>query len=357
MNDMRQMIADTAARIFRDHCDGDLIAAAEAGFWPAELWQILEENGLTRAAVAEEMGGAGGNLGDAMTLVREAGRAAVPLPLAESFLAGWLLEGAGLEVPEGPLTVAPVGPADALFIEQAAGGWILNGNATIPWGAQAGHIAVIAESEAGDQVALVEVRRTRTTGGQNLAGEPRDAVIFNNIVLPADDVRPAGNQVSRAGLFRLGALARSVQIAGALDAVLAMTLAYVGDRVQFGRPLAKFQAVQQQLAVLAGQVAAAGRAADWATAAAEAAEAGEGAEAIVAAKARAGEAAGVAAEICHQLHGAIGFTREYSLQHLSRRLWAWRDEFGPEVVWQRELGRLAAKSGPEGLWPFITGTG
>jgi alkylation response protein AidB-like acyl-CoA dehydrogenase len=294
-----------------------------------------------------------------MTLVREAGRAAVPLPLAESFLAGWLLEGAGLEVPEGPLTVAPVAPADALFIEQAAGGWILNGNATIPWGAQAGHIAVVAEAEAeaGDQVALVEVGRTRTTGGQNLAGEPRDAVIFDNIVLPADDVRPAGNQVSRAGLFRLGALARSVQIAGALDAVLAMTLAYVGDRVQFGRPLAKFQAVQQQLAVLAGQVAAAGRAADWAVAAAEAAEAGEGAEAIAAAKARAGEAAGVAAEICHQLHGAIGFTREYSLQHLSRRLWAWRDEFGPEVVWQRELGRLAAKSGPEGLWPFITGTG
>ena len=143
-------------------------------------------------------------------------------------------------------------------------------------------------------------------------------------------------------------------MAGALDATLAMTLEYAGDRVQFGRPLAKFQAVQQQLSVLAGQVAAAGRAADWAVAAVEA---GQGDEAIAVAKARSGEAAGIAAEICHQLHGAIGFTREYALQHLSRRLWAWRDEFGPEVVWQRELGRLAAKSGPEGLWPFISGTG
>ena len=355
---MRELIADTAARIFRDHCQSDLIAAAEAGVWPAELWQTLEENGLTRAAVSEEMGGAGGNVGDAMTLLRQAGQAAVPLPLAESFLAGWLLEGVGLEVPGGPLTVAPIAPGDALFIEQAAGGWILNGSATaIPWGAQAGHIAVIAEAETGDQIALVEGRRTRTTGGQNLAGEPRDTVVFDNIVLPADDVRPAGNQVSREGLIRLGALARSVQIAGALDGVLATTLTYVGERVQFGRPLAKFQAVQQQLAVLAGQVAAGGRAADWAVAAAEANEASEAPVAIATAKARAGEAAGIAAEICHQLHGAIGFTREYSLQHLSRRLWAWRDEFGPEVVWQRRLGRLAAKSGPDGLWPFITGTG
>ncbi len=357
---MRELIADTAARIFRDHCPSDLVAAAEAGVWPAELWQTLEENGLTRAAVSEEAGGAGGNVGDAMTLLREAGKAAAPLPLAESYLAGWLLEGAGLEVPEGPLTVAPIVPSDELFIEPAAGGWILNGSATVPWGAQAGHMAVVAEAEGGDRVALVEARNTRATGARNLAGEPRDAVVFDNIVLAGDDVRPAGNQVSREGLTRLGALARSVQIAGALDAALSLTLEYAGDRVQFGRPLAKFQAVQQQLAVLAGQVAAAGRAADWAVVAVEVGEGPEAAEtevAIAVAKARTGEAAGIAAEICHQLHGAIGFTREYSLQHLSRRLWAWRDEFGPEVVWQLRLGRLAAKSGPDGLWPFITGIG
>ncbi len=55
------------------------------------------------------------------------------------------------------------------------------------------------------------------------------------------------------------------------------------------------------------------------------------------------------------MHGAIGFTHEHRLHHLTRRLWSWRDEFGVESDWSIELGRLAASRGADGLWPLLTG--
>ena len=57
---------------------------------------------------------------------------------------------------------------------------------------------------------------------------------------------------------------RTQQIAGALTRLTEMTTQYAQDRVQFGRPIGKFQAVQQNLAVLAGQTAAAVAGADLA---------------------------------------------------------------------------------------------
>ncbi|HKW54530.1 MAG TPA: acyl-CoA dehydrogenase family protein, partial [Stellaceae bacterium] len=123
--------------------------------------------------------------------------------------------------------------------------------------------------------------------------------------------------------------------------------------VQFGRPIAKFQAIQQQLSVLAENVAAAGVVAGAAVEAATG-EGGDARFAIAVAKSRCGEAAGKVAEIAHQVHGAIGFTHEHRLHHLTRRLWSWRDEFGVESDWSIELGRIAAAKGGDGLWPLMT---
>ena len=149
---------------------------------------------------------------------------------------------------------------------------------------------------------------------------------------------------------------RAGQMAGALERCLEQSLRYAADRHQFGRPIAKFQAVQHNLAVLAGEVAAATTSAD----AAVSAIARHGIEddrtflAVATAKIRGGQAAGAGAAIAHQVHGAMGFTREYSLQHRTRRLWAWRDEFGPETVWAIELGRHVAKRGGDALWATVT---
>jgi acyl-CoA dehydrogenase len=91
------------------------------------------------------------------------------------------------------------------------------------------------------------------------------------------------------------------------------------------------------------------------SAARAAAEARPSAEfAAAAAKIRAGIAAGRTAEIAHQVHGAIGFTHEHSLHRLTRRLWSWRDEFGDESFWSRELGSRLLAAGAEALWPAMT---
>jgi alkylation response protein AidB-like acyl-CoA dehydrogenase len=143
-------------------------------------------------------------------------------------------------------------------------------------------------------------------------------------------------------LQRFGALFRAAQMAGAIEAALALSTRYANDRVQFGRPIAKFQAIQQQLALLAEQAAAASVAVESA------------AIAVAAAKIRAGEAAGKVAEIAHEVQRAIGFTHEHSLHRLTRRLWSWRDEFGTESHWSRELGRVVTAAGADALWPTIT---
>ena len=133
--------------------------------------------------------------------------------------------------------------------------------------------------------------------------------------------------------------------------MLELTVAYAKERVQFGRPIGKFQAVQQQIAVLATHVAASRAAVE---AAIDAAARGPAFFEIAAAKARVGEAAGIAAGIAHQVHGAIGFTHEHALHRSTRRLWSWRDEFGAEHEWSAWIGNVAARVGGEGLWSFLT---
>ena len=350
MNEMRALVADTAARIFAAGCAKEVVDAAEDGTFAEELWRTLEETGLTVAAVPEEKGGGGGGLGEAMAVLFEAGRHAVPLPLGETFLAAWALAGSGLGVPGGPLTVA----AEGVRLARGEGGWVLAGTARrVPWGADAARIVVLAGDGDGSRVAVVEPAAGAVSAGRNLAGEPRDDVVLDGVTLSANEVAAAGPGIDAGALKRLGALSRAVAMAGALSRILEMTVRYALERVQFGRPIGKFQAVQQQLAVLAGEVAAAGRAADQAV---TAAEAGDGWLEIAVAKARIGEAAGVSAEIAHQVHGAMGFTYEHALHQYSRRLWAWRDEYGPEVHWQAELGRRIAEGGADGLWPLLTRT-
>jgi acyl-CoA dehydrogenase len=159
--------------------------------------------------------------------------------------------------------------------------------------------------------------------------------------------------IDGALVLGLGALLRAAQMAGAMEAALAISTQYANERVQFGRPIGKFQAIQQQMAVLAEHTAASLVAVENA-ARAVAEGRPSAAFACAAAKIRAGEAAGKVAEIAHQVHGAIGFTQEYRLHRVTRRLWSWRDEFGNEAYWARELGRRIATAGGDGLWPLIT---
>jgi acyl-CoA dehydrogenase len=345
---MSEELNDSATRLFATHAAKEVLRAAEAGTWPAALWDAVTQAGYTSALLPEEAGGFGATPVEALGLLRVAAAHAAPIPLAETMLAAWLLARAGIAVLAGPLTVAPVRRHEALALARAGDGWRLTGTATrLPWAGQAAAIAVMTKGPDGLMLACVSAKGFEVEPGSNLAGEPRDTVTFDGSV----PVAVAPSPLSLDELRAAGAALRTAQIAGALSRVLPLCVSYAQTRVQFGRPIGKFQAIQQNLAIMAGQAAAAGAAADMV------------AEALVnrldplvigAAKARAGEAATIAAGLAHQVHGAIGFTQEYELHHLTRRLWSWRDEFGNEAEWNAVVGRAALRAGAGELWPMIT---
>jgi acyl-CoA dehydrogenase len=355
MSETRDLVREAAERLFEKHCSAETMRRADGGEFPQALWRALTDAGYAAALVPENAGGAGLEMADALSLLICAGRHAVPAPLAETMLAGWLLSGAGLSVPEGALTVAPVreggNAGDTLTAKRDGANWRIEGAATrVPWARQCGTIAVLADAGGRSIVALVSAADCAIKDGHNVAGEPREELFFSGA-----KAQQAGESPIDGGTLRaLGAVMRSAQMAGALQSVLEMTVQYAKDRVQFGRPIGRFQAVQQNLAVLAGQAAAATAAAE---AAIEAAATDLGSPAVAAAKIRAGEAAGIGAAIAHQMHGAIGFTHEHRLHYSTRRLWSWRDEFGNEAYWAGRLGGAVAAAGADRLWHGITAAG
>jgi acyl-CoA dehydrogenase len=324
--DVDELLAESAGDLFARHSGPELWRSVPEGGWSPELWRIVERAELPRLGVPLELGGSGGTAEQEALVWGIAARHAAPVPLAETALAGHLLAAADVPPPDGPLTFARAGPGAVA--------------ASVPYARHAGGLAVLDTGTA--RVAFVPLERCEVTPGVNLAGEPRD-----DVRIPADcdwhDADPA-----IAGTLELrAALARSAQLAGAAAAALELTAQHVNGREQFGGPLGRLPTVRERLALMAEEVAAARAAVAWAAALV----ATDGSLAVPAAKVRAGQAAGVVARLAHQLHGAIGMTREHTLHHFTRRLWAWRDEAGDERVWAIRLGEQVAAGG--GLWPQL----
>ena len=344
------IIQDAATRIFTDLCEPRTVNDAEQGIWPEELWNTLEESGLTLTWVPDNLGGAGAEMSDGFTVLKVAGQFAAPVPVAETMFAGLILARANIKSPLGPMTMAPVHAAARIPL--AADGTLQGSARDIPFARQAKHIAVIARRDNQPVIALVDRAACHISEAKGLSGEARDTVSFNN-VRPLS-VAPAN--LDEDGACAIGATIRCVQMAGAMQRILDQSVQYAQERVQFGRPIGKFQAVQHNLAQLAGETAAAGVAAD---AAAHALTIGspdnEDTIAVIAtAKVRVGEAVSTGSLIAHQAHGAMGFTYEHSLPHSTRRMWSWREEFGNESVWAIRLGRIVAARGADELWPFLS---
>ncbi|WP_418319786.1 acyl-CoA dehydrogenase family protein [Piscinibacter sakaiensis] len=345
-------MANTAERLLQKFCSPEVVNRAEQGEWPDRLWQAVQDAGLHRAWLSEQAGGSAVDVGDVLAMLKVVGRHAAPVPLAETLLAGWLLEVAQLPIPDGPLSVAPVSAQTRIQFRRTARGWLLSGVARqVPWGASAGYLVVAGRAGGQDCVAMVETSRCLVTRGRNMAGEARDDVDFTGVTVNFDALAPAPLGISQGSLWHRGALTRVALMTGALEKVMSLTLRYAGDRVQFGKPIGKFQAVQQQLALMSAEVAAACVATD---AAGQAVDRGRGLAETACAKVRVGEAAGIAAAMAHQIHGAIGVTHEHTLNHSTRRLWSWRDEFGGEVEWAGYLGHWIVQPGPEAFWPALT---
>ncbi|MEO3472670.1 acyl-CoA dehydrogenase family protein [Roseomonas sp. CAU 1739] len=320
-------LAEQATRALEDSAGVDVLRNLESGGFPGAAWGAMEALGLGAALVPEDRGGAGLGFLDIVPVLEALGRAGAPVPLAEGIGAAALLAAAGIEVPEGVLTFAAAGAA-------------------VPWGRHAGHVVLVD----GARVALYRAAALRWTEGTNTAREARDLAEPTGAPT-AEGTLP--NAWGAEAAILVTALLRSAQIAGAMQAALALAVDHANTRKQFGRPIGRFQAVQQQLAVFASETSAVSVAAAAAARAADRRGLAGAAFEIGCAKVTAGEAAAKGAAIAHQVLAAMGITEEHSLHHLTRRLWSWREEGGTERFWSARLGALV--QGTQGaLWTFIT---
>lgn len=347
-SELQVILADQMQRILSDLVEKKTLEDSEEGIWPEKLWHTIEENGITRVLVPEDLGGAGGNWCDAEVVMRAAGRHQAPIPLIENVIANWLLAKGNIPIPNGPLSIAPVNNADKLDLTLEGDHGRLNGIASrVPWGRFIKKLVLLLETKNKLFVALVSTDKAIVEKDTNIASEPRDTLFFDDVLI--DISKPIDED--KGALQRAGAMARSSQIAGALEFLLLESVKYANDRVQFGRPLGKFQAIQQELARLAGEVASSGAAVETAF---RARQNNDAVFEVAVAKIITSEAATTGTSIAHQTHGAIGFTYEHPLHFATRRLWSWRSEFGTENRWSEELGRTLADNGATKLWPFLT---
>ena len=307
-----------------------------------DLWRTLEETGLARLTSTPDLGA--GPVESAVVLYGVA-RHAGAVPIAETdLLAAWLGQQAGIDLPSGPLTVAI---ADNL----AAEGRVHGVATAVPWLRACAATLLVARTGNEVRIGIQDPNDAQVQNGHNLAGEPRDHLTFD---VTADQLHSVNPAVADE-LVRRGAWARCVQIIGALDAAAALSVDHTRQRIQFGRPLSKFQAVQHSLAVMAGDIERARAATTLAIAAA--AEYGfDSAQtdfAVTTAKVTVGRVAGAVTTIAHQLHGAIGVTAEHPLWLATMRAQSWATDYGSPTHYARRLGRLALAA-PE-PWDVLIG--
>jgi acyl-CoA dehydrogenase len=335
MSELRTLLADTTEKVL-----GGL-----DGLDFAHAWARVEDTGLHKVLVPEDQGGFGGTWSDALIVIRACGYHAVALPLPEAVLACALCADAGLAVPDGPLTLCE--ETQGAITDGAFRGEMWRA----PYGRDCNTIIGLGGTEL-----IVGARDAAQLTYQhaNMAGEDADVFFFAD--KPVQSAQTKRWDYLRQ--YHCTIMTRAAQMAGAMQAALDLSVQYARERQQFGKPLASFQAIQQQLAVFAEETAAAGMAAAAAFAREEGREVAlmqwrEPPFEIMAAKLRANMAVGTATSVAHQVHGAMGFTKEYKLQRLTKLLWRWRGEYGNDRWWADALGKAIAAQGAEGFWPAL----
>ena len=320
MSETVAMMIDILERML----DLDIVRKANAALENGSeigIWSELEELGIARMTLPEAEGGAECDWSELGEVVMALARSGVPTPLPEEVAARALCHELGIAQPEDRVVIARSGDQCAL-----GAGAISGKIAAVPWGRHSAYVL----TAVGAQIILVDVTGIAWKHGVNLGFDARDDVELSTAKVVASVERADANDL----IDCVGALVRAAQIAGAAARALDLTVAYAAERRQFDRPIAAFQAIQQQTARLAEESLAATLAARCGFSAFGGPEAATWA---AIAKIRAGVAGSVAAAIAHQVHGAIGFTMEHHLRFFTQRMNPWRREFGTDTHWAEIL--------------------
>lgn len=346
MDDIQAMLTDSVERAFSTEITPALIDATEQGNWPHALWSLIESQGLDTALDSEDSGGLELDWDSVFPLSFLAGKYAAPIPLPETLIGSWLLRQAGCARPAGPLTIAQLDTTQCRPLKGQH--YQITGEIPeIPWAQWVDHIVLSADIEEQPHIALIETAQLTLTQSQNIARESRSS---SSLRAPLTvEMLPLRDAPKQAVTY-LGAMNRSAQMAGAAARVLEFSVRYASERSQFGRPLNRFQVIQQYLAVLASESAALNVAARNAFFQFEK----QPYMSTAAAKIRCSRAAGEISSLGHAIHGAIGFTYEHQMQYYTRRLWAWRSEFGNHRWWAEKLGQATVAQPAEQWWAHVT---
>ncbi len=343
----REFIEQETPRTFVRDMEED-----DRGF-TADMWQKIAQVGWLGLIVPEEHGGTGQNLVDLGILLEEVGHGVMPGPFFNTALTTVAILDAGSDaqkadylprIAAGDLiaTTAILEPysrldANGINLEAAASGdgYTLNGTKMFVENAHAADLLLVAartggSGEDGVTLLLVDAQSDGVSVDKlkTIATDNQCEVTFNNVSVPGANVLgEAGNGWGQLKLLlQKGAALRCCQMVGALQEVLDMTVEYVKNRVQFGRPIGSFQAIQHYCANMATDVDGSRfitYQAIW--------RLGEGLPSdleVSSAKAWVSDSAQRVAATAHQCHGAIGFTQEHDLQLFTRRLKAWEVSFG-----------------------------
>lgn len=316
------MLTEAIERLFRERVTPQVVRQIEEDGSISTLWQQLETSGFLDMLLPEEAGGAAMSLDEACAGFMAAGRHAMPVSFVQTVLARAWLHAVGASVPKGPIAIA--GPqsrrnADGTLEAQA-----------VAYGKSAEWVL----AEFGHEWMLLPRAAARVADDDVQGGQDAD---FHWPALPDDAFIVAADQGGDAcSPAELCAASLVPLLAGAASQALDMTLAYIAQRKQFGKPIAQFQAVQNQISVMAQRVWAMRMAARLVC---HAPGAMPSARLVAIGKTRCSEAAATVADIAHALHGAIGITEEYDLQLYTRRLREWRRAGGGEAWWARRIGQ------------------
>lgn len=352
MSEMQEMVMESTTKIFEKFSTKEVINEAENGKWASKLWNQLAISGMITVAIPEKFGGNGGDYSDALSILRLAGKFSAPIPLAETYLANWMISGLGETVTDEIITISHSRDMKPLQFIHNGEGWIVSGRVKrVPWARFAEKILVFGETTKGTILSVIPLKNAEIIPGRNLAGEARDEVIFDNVFIENCTLHQVDRKEQSKKILYAGALIRCVMMTGALENLIDVTIKHIMERSQFGRPLHRFQAVQQQIALLAGEVVAARVVSNCTI---PLFEKDPFSKEIAFAKIRVNEAVGKANTIAHQVLAAIGFTYEHTLHHSTRRLWSWRDEFGTETDWQNIVAEELSHLEKNQLWSMIT---
>ncbi|MGA0569998.1 acyl-CoA dehydrogenase family protein [Variovorax sp. VNK109] len=315
------MLIEAFETFLAKSCTPDVVRQIESSGKIDLLWREVEDSGFLALMAPEELGGAGMSWSEAFAAFTLLGRYAMPAPIAQTIAArAWMPS----EMRGAAISLA------SLHARTSSGDVILD---KVPYGLVATHVA--CEQNSG-VVEIWPCENARRTTSRIPGCATATSLTWSE--------RPQSLAMLAPGthLEWTSAAIHAALLAGSMQRVLDICLQYSADRAQFGKPIGKFQAVQQQIAVVAEHVVAARIAAQLPFAR------GLSLATVAVAKARCSEAAGLVAAAAHAVHGAFGITAEYELQLHTRRLHEWRMADGAEAIWHDRIGKVLTDArGPD----------